>query len=186
MKASVETSVRITDERDAYKSFFDHEWAKTIGAAARDEDLRGIVFDLCLSWKSTANVYRMPWLMPELTQSFYDGYVKMNDPFVAELAKKVADDLIVKMNGAIKGAAKGKLRAVLKAMAAGVRSERVKRGRDLDVVNEMWSGLIKENEFQLSLWATQRITYADIYWFSAKSCAHDEILLSDEFELGEM
>lgn len=164
MDSDFEKPVQISQDLDDYKSFFDHSWARTIDEIAKDRRLRELVFDLCAVWKGTANTHRMPWLLPNLTQSFSDGQLDLGDTFVGKMVEKMAKDLPDKMRGVFSGPARARLRTILNQMANEVRRKRTKPIVEFEVGTKMWSDLVSQQEFQVSLWATQRLCYGAVYF----------------------
>ena len=65
---------------EAYKSFFDHAWAKYILDLVDATKLDQPVFDLCAAWRGAANTHLLPWLLATQVQSAIEMRVDTSEP----------------------------------------------------------------------------------------------------------
>ena len=58
-------NIRVDDELDSYKGFFDYDWSKNLEKATHGTKFSQAAFDLRVAWKGISEARRLPWLMVE-------------------------------------------------------------------------------------------------------------------------
>ena len=76
----------MVDERlESYQSFYDHQWAEHIISTLEGAKFYQAGFDLCASWKGTANARSLPWLLVESIREALEGYIQVEKPIPIRL-----------------------------------------------------------------------------------------------------
>ena len=148
---------------DAYRSFFDHAWVRQLADVVNGTALDEPVFNLNIAWKAAANTQSLPWLIIRMLGAFADGYVKADDPHAARLVRNLRESIIREIGG---GLSRTKEKALHDAI---VRiDEKIKSGLDAHPVvfdvEETWQNCLKHPDFVISLWGSQQICYAAVYY----------------------
>lgn len=86
-------NVRVDDDLNAYKGFFDYEWSKCIEEAAQGTRLSPLVFDLAVSWKGISDARRLPWLMMEAIKATLKGFVNLAPPIPGQVLGLLIDKI---------------------------------------------------------------------------------------------
>ena len=70
------TNIKLDPRIVAYKTFFDHGWAREISDLVHGTKFHDPIVSLCVNWKSIANSHVMPWLMVQSLKGFWEGFVQ--------------------------------------------------------------------------------------------------------------
>jgi hypothetical protein len=149
----------IDDKLDSYKTFLDHEWARRIDQQTAGTPLEEIFFDLQWAWKGAANTFYMPWLT--VTTMVAVGLSAAKDhAFPSRFTAALTDRLAQRME--LTNMKTKKLMSELRQISEEVRAE---DERPPAVETEMaWRTMLRQTEFQLSIWGSQRLCYAAVYY----------------------
>jgi len=165
--SKVIAKIGIDEQLESYRTFFDGQWADDIFEVVAGTRLEPEVDLLVVHWKSVANAHAMPWVATESLRNYGRGCVGARTPFAVELVdamKLRLTDAIGKdlsrhkkniVDAAVDSVASDVLArsAVAKGVAAsGVRS------------SDIWAYFIGHYEFQMSVWGSQRLCYAGVYF----------------------
>lgn len=159
----MEKKISIDDRMDSYKTFFDHEWSKKINRLVDKSKIEQVVFDLATAWKSAANTHAMPWLMAHQLKPFYAGLMKTNGPYAADVVNALLTRLARESNNSIPVDVIDRLRKILRhiALDVGVKREQIVGEFDAETA---WKEFLTQSEFRLSIWGSQRLVYAAVYY----------------------
>jgi hypothetical protein len=147
---------------DSYKSFFDHPWAKRLSEFTKGTRLDGAACDLCLDWKSAALTSRMPWLHVTSLSDFHDGYTSGGPSVALKLLDALANRIPKEMASNLSRNRQRELQAII-----------LRLKKDVDAVlgdtpaldpKKVWGNYLSIEEFGLSLWSSQRLCYAAVYY----------------------
>jgi hypothetical protein len=152
-------SFYLDDNLDSYKTFLDHEWAQGSSSKTTGTLLEEIFFDLQWSWKGAANTFYMPWLtVSTMVAAGLGGAV--DHAFPARYTAPLTDRLVKRMELSNMGTKK--LVRELQIISEEVRAE---DERPPVVETEMvWRTMLMQSEFRLSIWGSQRLSYAAVYY----------------------
>lgn len=181
--------VRIDDNLDSYRSFFDHDWAKQIDALVRGTKLEGPVFTLGMTWKSVANTHFMPWLLVVSLIRQLDGFMETNPAMAATVIKDIRANLLHAVEDCLSREARRRLTAAINTLSAAavLAQHDVKGAVRARLSPEVhWNELLKNPEFKFSIWGSQRICYGALYHafeYFARQCVAIGSGQSDEWRL---
>lgn len=148
---------------NAYRSFFDHNWAKQIFAEGDKANVSSGVFDLCEAWKGAANTAALPWLTVQLLANFADGFCNERVPysvkFLDALASKVAGPLDPPLNREQLQGLRREIDSINHGMVEAIRSQPFALDQRL-----AWEDFIGHPEFAIALVGSQRLAYGAIFF----------------------
>lgn len=149
----------IDEKLESYKTFLDHEWARRIDEQTRGTPLEEIFFDLQWSWKGAANTFYMPWLTVTTMVAAVSGALP-DTAFPSRYTVALTNYLVPRMG--LNNMTTKKLVKELRQISDEVRAE---NRRPPVVETEMvWRTMLAQSEFQISIWASQRLCYAAVYY----------------------
>jgi hypothetical protein len=151
--------IYIDDKLDSYKTFLDHEWARRIDQQTSGTPLEEIFFDLQWAWKGAANTFYMPWLTVTTMVAAGLGAAK-DHAFPSRFTAALTDKLVQRMG--LNNMTTKRLVKELRQISEEVRAE---EERPPVVETEMvWRTMLTQSEFQLSIWGSQRLCFAAVYY----------------------
>jgi hypothetical protein len=151
--------IYIDDKLESYKTFLDHEWARRIDQQTAGTPLEELFFDLQWAWKGAANTFYMPWLTVSTMVAAGLG-AATDHAFPSRYTAALTDRLVQRMG--LNNMTTKKLVRELRQISEEVRAE---DERPPVVEIEMaWRTMLKQSEFQLSIWGSQRLCYAAVYY----------------------
>jgi hypothetical protein len=153
------SEIKIDTRRESYANFFDNAWADSFLKAASETRLGQASLDLCISWKGSAVVCRMPWLMIDSLRGFHAGYTRGTrgyQPILAAVAK------IVTLRVSLSETQRREVTQTIEGLSGQIEQE-LAAVSPLDP-DEIWRGYLKIPEFALSLWASMRKAYGSLYY----------------------
>jgi len=155
----MERAFYLDDTLDSYKTFLDYGWAQRIDQQTRGTPLEDICFDLQLAWKGAANTFYMPWLtVSTMVAAGLGGAADRGFP--ARYTAALTERLPKRME--LSNMLTKKLVKELKTLSEEVRAE---DERPPVVETEVvWRTMLKESEFRLSIWGSQRLCYGAVYY----------------------
>lgn len=151
--------IYIDDKLESYKTFLDHEWARKIDEKTTGTPLEEIFFDLQWAWKGAANTFYMPWLT--VTTMVAAGLGAAADhAFPSRFTAALEDRLVQRMG--LNNMTTKKLVRELRQISDEVRAE---DERPPVIETEIvWRTMLAEPEFRLSIWGSQRLCFAAVYF----------------------
>lgn len=160
-------NIRIDERLESYRTFFDHQWAKDILKLVAGTKLEPQVDSLTIHWKSVANAHVMPWLVTEALKNLAEGYVLAGTPFAVQLvdvmklrlANEIGDALPPRHKKIVK-AAVDRVAEDVRATSAVAKEDAATRMRSTDI----WAEFSRHPEFGMSIWGSQRLCYAGVYF----------------------
>lgn len=165
MPAEAVKNIKIDPRVGAYKTFFDHDWARKFDELVAGSKLAEPVLSLCVNWKSAANTHLMPWLMVENLKGFWEGFLRGQESYseqaVAHLARHVPDA----MGDSLSHMKRKKLAEVMTDLGSRMKEFREQDGEEIDPQALFDTFLHGQggSELQLSIWGSQRIVYGAVY-----------------------
>src|SRR5262249_54216497 len=165
----------LDDNLDSYKTFLDHEWARSIEEQTRGTPLEEIFFDLQWAWKGAANTFYMPWLTVTTMVAAGLGAAK-DHSFPARYTAALKNRLASRMG--LSNMKTQKLLSELQIISDEVRAE---DERPPVIETQMaWRRMLTQSEFQLSIWGSQRLCYGAVYYAYKDFLARCYRLSSDQ------
>lgn len=172
----IQRTIHFNPQIESYEGFFDYEWQKQLLEVVRHSVLRQPGYDLTRCWEAVSNARQMPWLMVKcLDARMYDTLAKLV-PWDNRKISIMRDRLVKKIE--TRG---GKLSHSMRKRIQEAITEIDKEALDLreevrdevfDRRGDLWDALIKHDTFNTSLWSSERMSYASIYygyeWFLTK------------------
>lgn len=159
-------NIRVDDDLNAYKGFFDYEWSKVIEEAARGTCLSPLVFDLAVSWKGISDARRLPWLMMEAIKAALEGFVNLTPPIPGQALGRLIDKIdhgLEKHNLSLSGKDRKTLVQEIRAVEAEIRraasSHRVSFS-----TQDLWSHFLQSQGIALSLLMSEVNAYSGLYF----------------------
>jgi hypothetical protein len=146
-------------ELHSYKTFLDYEWARRTDQLTTGTPLEEIYFDLQWAWKGAANTFFMPWLTVSTMVAAALGGAK-DHAFPSRYTAALTGSLAQRMGLSNMGTKK--LVRELQRISEEVRAED-ERPPVLET-EIVWREMLKESEFQLSIWGSQRLCYGAVYY----------------------
>ena len=147
---------------EAYRSFFDHAWAKQIMDLAHGTKLDQPVFDLCAAWRGAANTHLLPWLLATQVQSAIEMRVSTSSRLAKSGCPVVRDKLVAAMGDSLRHMQRRKLQEELEKLFEEVNA--INQEAVVSDGEEMWQEFFKNPEFQFALLGSQRMCYAAVYY----------------------
>jgi hypothetical protein len=144
---------------ESYKTFLDHQWARGIAQQTNGTPLEEIFFDLQWAWKGAANTFFMPWFT--VTTMVAAGLGAASDhAFPERYAAAIQDRLSNRME--LTNMATKRLRKELQQISEEVRAVNERPPAfDLQLA---WQTMLNQSEFRLSIWGSQRLVFAAVYY----------------------
>jgi hypothetical protein len=172
----IRRTIHFNPRIESYEGFFDYEWQKRLLEVVRRSVLRQPGYDLTRCWEAVSNARQMPWLMVKcLDARMYHTLDKLV-PWDNRKISIMRDKLVTKIE-ARGGKLSHSMRKRIQEAIVGIDKEAVelrKQVRDevFDQREDLWDGLIKHETFNTSLWSSERMSYASLYygyeWFLTK------------------
>jgi hypothetical protein len=144
---------------EAYKSFFDHEWARSFSQQTTGTPLEEIFFDLQWAWKGAANTFFMPWLtVSTMVRAALAAATDHAFPtrFTAAMVQRLPQ------RAGLRNMAKQRLVQEIQQIAQEVRA--VEEQSPAVETEMVWQRMLEQSEFRLSIWGSQRLSYAAVYY----------------------
>jgi hypothetical protein len=170
-------NIRIHERLDSYSSFFDHDWVQRITALVAGTKMESPVDTLGMHWKAAANAHRLPWLMIELLKSFAGGLMRSSSPPADRLAELMKRRLVADMGNALTKKQRTRLSQLVNNLAQIARESSETANRTWTTRApwaQLWLELVKDGEFAISLWGSQRLCYGAVY-FAYENFARDAL-----------
>lgn len=106
--------VLVVDKRlEAYKSFFDHDWARLFLSEVTDTKLDPAALYLVTDWKGAACTARLPWLLLSSLESLHAGYLTHQEPFGQGLIRFLGEHVVAKMGDSLSNMKRKQLAKVI-------------------------------------------------------------------------
>ncbi|MEE8113379.1 MAG: hypothetical protein V3T23_03395 [Nitrososphaerales archaeon] len=83
-------NIRVDDDLDEYKGFYNHRWSEEFLETVQPTKLRSVGFDLLASWKGTSEARRFPWLMINAVTAAVEGSLQFTTPFSSQILNELA------------------------------------------------------------------------------------------------
>jgi hypothetical protein len=150
---------------DRYKSFFDHGWAAKTLRVAGGTVIGQAAFDLTASWKAIANTHRMPSVMMEFMDSFWQDFV--SESSLPHKFVRAIRQLLWKNVPDLSESKRRLIRAELDRIADKVILTRSQKTAAFSSRN-LWEAIITPpagEGFALGIWGSQRLCYPALYHF---------------------
>lgn len=158
---------RYDPQRNAYKSFFDHDWAGQILELTADTLIRSSVERLLVQWKAWSLTHAMPWLMTESIQRHGEGLIGSSNSIAQPVTAAIDLRLIQLIGEPLSRGMQERIRTATHTLASEVlvvERQAKDHARNIDRRDEMWSEFLGREEFCLMLWGCQRMCYACVYF----------------------
>jgi hypothetical protein len=155
----MDKQIYIDDRLDSYRTFLDHEWARRIDQQTAGTPLEEIFFDLQWAWKGAANTFYMPWLTVTTMVAAGLGAAK-DHGFPSRFTAAVTDRLVQCMG--LNNMTTKKLVRELRQISEEVRA--VDERPPVLETEMVWRTMLTQSEFRLSIWGSQRLCYAAVYY----------------------
>jgi hypothetical protein len=162
MTKRIETDLRL------YAMFFDHEWARALAERVSSTKLEPAFDNLCVAWKEASNTHRLPWLMITQMEAFVGGYVRGHRPYGMRLIDILKIRLTRELGDGLRHMQKKKIDEVLETIDRDFRDGEKDHEVSLEPCG-YWNMLVKQEEFQSSIWGSQNLSYCALIfayeWF---------------------
>lgn len=154
--------IRVDDQLDEYRPFFDHQWAAEIEQLAAGSKLAEPVFTLHVNWLAAANTCAIPWLTCHGLAQQWRSRLEGQQPLARRMTEELAERLAGEMEGEISKSKQKRLAGAIERIGQQIGAESAAPGGPQDA-NALWQAMLEEAEFQLAVWGSQRIAYGSIY-----------------------
>ena len=165
---------RIDDRIDSYKPFFDHGWAREMGAISKGrEKLEALIYDLALTFKGSSTVASIPQLSVDIAGRYAEGMElhRLDESLTLKIVNHLAARVEQRM--VLNSSEKGELTKVMLHIAEELNDRA--SGKSIEFPRqELWDAFVKtekgkesddpKNEFRLAIWAAQRNTYSVLFF----------------------
>lgn len=167
--------MQIDDRLDAYRPFFDHQWAQKLFAIVSESpELELLVFDLTLAFKGVSTTAAMPLLAVNMTESYAKGVNlhSLSNSDSLRLVNLIAGQLeaqVFFLATLQKAQVANVMRKIALQFTKSVEGKSVPFPRQ-----ELWDSFVTvkkgeekdniKNEFRLSLWSSSRICYSSLFF----------------------
>ena len=148
---------------DAYKSIFNHAWAKNLDDLAGQTQLHDAAFALCINWRAAANTHAFPWLMMASLSGFWKGATQRNvdQKCIAALSVEIPR----RMGKRITRIKAQELAEEIRKFGAQF-NETLATSPDCQLeTEEIWQWFLdpKLYEFHFAIWGSQRLCFSAIF-----------------------
>lgn len=97
--ADLSKNIRVDDDLNEYRGFFDHQWSKDFLDTIRPTKLSPVGFDLVAAWKGISEARRFPWLMIQAVNAAVEGSLNLATPF----SSQVLNELLYRVTAGLEG-----------------------------------------------------------------------------------
>jgi hypothetical protein len=154
----------ILDENAAsYEPFYDYEWAEALMRKAEGTQLDRTVSDLCASWRGASNTHIIPWIVMGTFKVFDEAVTKLFRTYLSHMATTMGNLLVKEMGTKLRNMQQKPLRDAVTTVSTSLHSMMNEDEFHIDV-HHYWHEYLKKADFQYSIWASQRLCYAAIYY----------------------
>jgi hypothetical protein len=160
-ESDLAANIEFDNRLDAYRPFFDHEWVKEFDALSVQSRVNPAAFSLILDWKGIGLVHRMPWLMIVSYKGLYEGFSETNPDFWQRLTQKFGEYVL--QESKLSNMRKKELMEAVHRLGNQVEGEMVKAVSPLEP-QVVWEKYLSMHEFPWSLWNSQKMAYAGLYY----------------------
>ena len=153
----MDKTVVIDHSFDAYKPFFDSEWAESIGSQVEGTELARAFSDLCVSWRGAEHAHTLPWIVMRTFGVFDEAMQKLTKHYISQMGRLMATLLEQEMGDSLRHMQRKRLKEAVAKLDTGLRATMDDKPFSIDV-NSQWRSYLDNSEFLVSLWASQRIS----------------------------
>ncbi len=163
-----ESDRKITTDPDinAYQGYLPDEWGpKVIGPIPEGTVLERLLLDLAMAWRSASYTAQMPATAVRAMHAATAGLANYssNDASIADFADKVIGKLAEQVPELHSNRTlSNKLVNRLNDIATGFR-DRARQAKLEVPIEPMWASFMQQVSFRISLWSSQRISYAAFF-----------------------
>lgn len=161
-----EMKIRVDDDINSYKGFFDHQWAKQFKLLVESTKLSDAAFNLCAEWKGISNARSLPWLMiggmVDTVDSALNSHIPLPVKVIQDLVKKIEDRMETH-----RISLSTQDRTALCSEIKIIETQTIKKLRDNPLrgdVNQLWTTYLKNQEFLLAIWMSETNAFRSIYF----------------------
>lgn len=156
-------SILVDERLDSYRSFFDHAWAARVLDLTNGSKLSQPAFDLCASWRGAANTHVLPFMLIHHLKAYSEGFVNARDPFGSKWITVVRDRLIQEMGDSLCDSTAHSLEKALNKLYDECKATQAAKPYEFDE-QQAWESYFSNAEFHFSLWGSQRLCFASLYY----------------------
>ncbi len=169
----------VLDERlEAYKTFFNHDWAQGILEAAKGTKFDPAVHLLTVNLRAAANCHTLPWLMIKSMSNLWSGFLE-NHELQANFINALAVELPKRMEGKISRMKQQEMGQVIRDLAASINNELAQHDYGLSPESLWKDYLDKANyEWVFSIWGSQRLVFGGLF-FAFESFVKDVVAIAE-------
>lgn len=162
----VTKNIRVDDDLDEYRGFFDHKWSKDFLEVTRLTKLSPAGFDLMAAWKGISEARRFPWLMIQVVNAAVEGSLNLATPFPSQVLNELLDRVTAGLERnrlSLSGKDREALCNEIRTIEAQI-SQRAKRNSVRLDANELWTHFLQSQGIALSLLMSEVNAYAAVYF----------------------
>ena len=159
-------NIRVDDDLDEYKGFFDHHWSDDFLETVRPTKLCPVGFDLLASWKGTSEARRFPWLMINAVGAAVEGSLQFATPLSSQILNELLDRITTGLERnhlSLSGDDREALCTEIRSIEAEI-SHRVKTKPVRLDPRELWTHFLQSQGISLSLLMSEVNAYAAVYF----------------------
>lgn len=159
-----QVNVMIDHRLEAYKSFYNHAWAKKMVEITHGTKLEQLTFLLTVNLRAVTNCHTLPWLMVTSMSNLWHGFQKdhqLQEPFIRHCAR----ELPKRMDGKLSRMTLRKLGDEIRDLADKINEALAKE--DLELTPEkLWKHYLEmENpEWVAAIWGSQRLVFCGLFF----------------------
>jgi len=154
---------RVWTQRESYRTFFDHDWAKRVAKRVKGTPYDDMVFKLCFQWKGAANTSAMPFILVEMCSAFSDGFMQSQKPHTLMLLDLLASRIGDKMRLPEDSEVRPKLLKGISELGNELSQELAMNPYSMDK-DELWDGLTSNTELTMAILMSQRMCYSNLFF----------------------
>ncbi len=159
-------NIRVDDDLDEYKGFYDYRWSKEFLETVKPTKLRSVGFDLLASWKGTSETRRFPWLMINAVDAAVEGSLQFTTPFSSQILNELAHRIttgLERKHLSLSGDDRESLCTEIRSIESEI-SHRVKTNPVRLDPKELWTHFLQRQGISLSLLMSEVNAYAAVYF----------------------
>lgn len=164
MSDPLQKNLMIDYRLDAYRTIFNHAWARRLLEMVDGTKLDPPLFELTVNWRAAVNTHGFPWIMMHSLGGLWQGAV-VKKCVTSKFLRVMAAEIPKRMGGKMTNTARNRLAQVLREL-----NEELTAGIENDPETQMsaedfWKSFLDKElvEFHVAIWGSQRFCFGALY-----------------------
>jgi hypothetical protein len=157
-------NLMIDQRLEAYRSFFNHAWARQVIEATKGTKLDRLAFLLTVNLRGVVNCHALPWLMMNSMSNLWKGFLTDHE-LQGNFVNKLSVELPKRMEGRISRMRQREMGDMIRDIAQKVNEGLAQHDLDLSA-EQLWQDYLRleNHEWIAAIWGSQRLVFCGIFF----------------------